>query len=1516
MTKNTLGLDLGTNSIGWAVIQSDSDTSPATGCPADCAPRAILAAGSRVIPNDAATLGDFAKGNPVSQTKDRTLYRGMRRMRQRFLLRRQRLLRVLTIMGALPGHYQAHVSPAGELASERVKLAWADGDDGQRRFLFMPAFREMLAQFQAAGNAGTPNYGHRLPYDWTVYYLRHKALTQPVTLQELAWILLQFNQKRGYSQLRGEDDDTTTDPTKREEYKRLTITSVADTGEKDKKGAVWYDIHLSDGNIYRRSCATPPQWQDQQRDFIITTRLDSDGQVKKKKDGSADISIRMPSDDDWGLQKVKAEADINGCGATIGSYIYRRLLTHPEQKIIGQTVRVVDRHFYRDELRLILSAQKRFLPQLSDAKLYADCLQALYPNNPGHASTLASADFTRLLADDILFYQRPLKSKKSLIDDCPLETRRYTDAATGQTVVKPVKCAPKSHPVFQQFRLWQFVSNLRILQRAVPGDGGRELTGQDVTSRYLPDGEARAKLFDHLNGQATISQDTLLKHLGIKKAKGSRQLPCRWNYDEDKEFPGNTTRADILSALGKAGVTSFELTPGREEALWHILYSVQAKAELRQAMRTFARKNGLPEDAFAESLATIKPYDSAYAAYSLKALRKLTAVMRDGHHWQWHDIDPHTRQRIAALLSGEADDSISTTHQQLGGLDSESQFSGLSKTQASYLVYGRHSEAADTTRWQSPDDIDTWLASFRQHSLRNPIVEQVVTETMRTVRDIWRRAGHIDEIHLELGRDMRNPADKRRQTAKANSDNERANIRVKALLQELAMPDAGVAGVRPYSPSQQELLRIYEQTALDTCNPQALKAFDDANLDDVRKKLSEADPRKRPSHSDVMRYKCWLEQQYRSPYTGQPIPLARLFTPDYEIEHIIPQSRFFDDSFSNKVICEAAVNKLKGNLLGHEFIARHSGATVDTGRGVTVRILTLQDYERHVADTYRNSHAKRRKLLMDDIPEEFVQRQLNDTRYISRYVISLLSRIVRQDGEQEACAKRLVVCQGAVTDRLKKDWGINDVWNRIILPRFERLNTLCPGKYTAPFTARTQSGHTIPSMPLELQAGFNKKRIDHRHHAMDAIVIACATRDIVNYLNNAAAHPEATPEAKAALRRDLKHKLCQKVRQDASGSCSWVVRAPWPAFQADVNAALDRVIVSFKQKTRILTPTQNRYDTIQDGHKTTALQTAGEHRAIRKALHKDTVFGLVSLQLTKEVRLAQALQHPDRIADRQLRAQIGRMLSQGLDEATIKKRLRDSGANNTGKITIRYFSTETGDKQYYATRKAIDTSFDKKKIGQITDTGIRQIMLRHLDNSGGDPEQAFSPEGIEAMNRNIRQLNLGRWHQPIRKVRWCEASDKFAVGQNGQKAAKYVEAAKGTNLFFAVYQDSATAQRRYATIPLSQAIACLKRHQPITAADGITPAFLLSPGQLVYLPLPGQTDFSPECIDRSRIYKMVSCSADTAKFIQHNIAAPILRGIEFNTDNKLIIAVTGEKIQQTCLPLQLDRLGRITHIGL
>ena len=192
---------------------------------------------------------------------------------------------------------------------------------------------------------------------------------------------------------------------------------------------------------------------------------------------------------------------------------------------------------------------------------------------------------------------------------------------------------------------------------------------------------------------------------------------------------------------------------------------------------------------------------------------------------------------------------------------------------------------------------------------------------------------------------------------------------------------------------------------------------------------------------------------------------------------------------------------------------------------------------------------------MNDIPETFIARQLNDSRYISKVIKTLLSNIVREEEEEEAISKNVITCTGEITNRLKNDWGANNVWNKIILPRFRRLNKLT-GKNN--FITTNAESHEIPVVPLKMQKGFNKKRIDHRHHILDAILIACSNRNIVNYLNN----ESASDKAKIS-RYDLQKLLCDKKDTDDKGNYKWVVKKPWDSFNQDVFTALESVVVSF-----------------------------------------------------------------------------------------------------------------------------------------------------------------------------------------------------------------------------------------------------------------------------------------------------------------------------------------------------------------
>lgn len=1522
--KHILGLDLGTNSIGWAVVKREENEDNGS------ALSGIEDAGSRIIPMDAAMQSNFAKGNTVSQTHDRTQYRGTRRLRERHLLRRERLHRVLALMNFLPQHYADSLTRYGKFKDGvECRLPWGKNNEGKPMFLFNDSYNEMLQIFWQE-HSELLEAGMKIPYDWTIYYLRQKAVREAISGQELAWILLNFNQKRGYYQTRGEE--TETDKTKEENYYALEVVDVVDSGDKKGKDT-WYNVILANGMVYRRPAKEKPDWIGKVKEFIITTQLNEDGTPKTDKDGNVKRSISMPQEKNWGLLKIKTEDDIRTSGLTVGEYIFGALLRNPKQKIKGQLVRTIERDFYKEELRLIIEKQKQFIPELRNEELYAECISELYPQNDAYRQSIAAKDFTYLLLDNIIFYQRPLKSKKSMIDECPYEYHECMDGK-GEKVKKYVKCISKSHPLYQEFRLWQFIGNLRIYELE-NDSAGRPVDDIDVTVEFLPDEESRAKLFDWLNDRAEIKEtDLLTKYFNVKKPKGKgAELPYRWNYVRDRAYPCNETRGNILVRLSKNNVdTAFLDNKETEECLWHILYSVSDRTELRTALKRFARHHSLGDD-FVDVIAKFPPFDADYGAYSAKAIKKLLPLMRMGHHWNVDDIDTATKMRIQKILDGEVDEIIRTrVREKAMHFESMEQFHGLPLWLACYVVYDRHSEASDTVKWSSPEDIDAYLKKFKQHSLRNPVVEQVITETLRTVRDIWKTHGHIDEIHVEMGREMKNPADKRAQMTERALQNENANLRVKALLTEFLNPELGIENVRPYSPSQQELLRIYEDTALNSVEEP------DDYITDILKKLTDA--KIRPSLSDVKRYTLWLEQHYISPYTGQTIPLARLFTTDYEIEHVIPQSRYFDDSMSNKVICEAEVNKLKDNSLGYEFIKQHHGEKVVLTGGRVVTILETDNYCDLVQKTYgKKNRSKMRKLLLEDLPAEFIERQMNDSRYISRVVKGLLSNIVREEGEQEATSKNVIVCSGAVTDRLKHDWGVNDIWNHIILPRFVRMNEITQSEK---FTSVSTAGHLIPSMPLELQKGFNKKRIDHRHHAMDAIVIACATRDHVNLLSNEAALPKNRSN-RYQLSRKLRRYEDVVINRDGEQKKISVAKEfllPWATFPSDVECALRSIIVSFKQNLRVINKTSNHSLRFVNGKKTFVKQTSGDSWAIRKSMHKETGFGEINLRCKKTFGLKDALQRPERIVNRDLRKKITELLDMQYTEKQIKAYFADNADVwqdvNLKKIEMYYFTKETSDR-FFATRKPVDISFDKKSIEEkIADTAIQKIMLRHLERYDGKADLAFSPDGIDEMNRNITELNGGKYHQPIYKVRVYEKADKFAVGQTGNKNRKFVEAAKGTNLFFAVYEEEVVdkkagevaKKRSYRTIPLNEAIDKMKQGLPLDERA----AFILSPNDLVYVPTEEERKMCKVNmpLDKERIYKMVDSSKTMANFIPYSVASIILSVSKDDSKNyngvqnelgvgspksKNERALTGEMIKETCIPLKVDRLGNIIKIG-
>ena len=254
-----------------------------------------------------------------------------------------------------------------------------------------------------------------------------------------------------------------------------------------------------------------------------------------------------------------------------------------------------------------------------------------------------------------------------------------------------------------------------------------------------------------------------------------------------------------------------------------------------------------------------------------------------------------------------------------------------------------------------------------------------------------------------------------------------------------------------------------------------------------------------------------------------------------------------------------------------------------------------------------------------------------------------------------------------------------------------------------------------------------------------------------------------------------------------------------------------------------------------------------------------------------------------------------------------------------------------------------------KTIESITDTGIQRILKNHLDSYKElvddkvkyDTEKAFSPDGILEMNNNIVNLNNGKFHHPIYKVRTADAmGTKFSVSEYGQKSTKYVVTAAGSNAFCGFYQNG--TDRKFYIPTLRESVQNLKdgfEPCPVTHPDDtdFKLIFVLNPNDLVYVPTEEEKE-NPNLIDFSkmkkeqlnRVYKFTDGSGTTMNFVPSNVSSLLFNmsnkeqektQIKLSIQNELGLgspqsknqnSLDGIQIKSVCIKLKVDRLGNIS----
>jgi CRISPR-associated endonuclease Csn1 len=215
-----------------------------------------------------------------------------------------------------------------------------------------------------------------------------------------------------------------------------------------------------------------------------------------------------------------------------------------------------------------------------------------------------------------------------------------------------------------------------------------------------------------------------------------------------------------------------------------------------------------------------------------------------------------------------------------------------------------------------------------------------------------------------------------------------------------------------------------------------------------------------PSNADIEKAILWEECHHECPYTGASINFSSLFGSDakWEIEHIIPYSRSLDDSLGNKTLCSRETNRLKGNKTPFEAF----GNTPEWERMVE----RVKEFQGDKRTRTRKLDRFTLEAGADDLFGEFTQRQLNDTKYASRLAMEYLGMLYGGVCDENG-TRRVNAVSGGVTAQIRKGWRLHSI---------------------------------LRDGPSQGEA---KPRDDHRHHAIDALVVALTDPGAVQALSRA-----------------------------------------------------------------------------------------------------------------------------------------------------------------------------------------------------------------------------------------------------------------------------------------------------------------------------------------------------------------------------------------------------------------------------
>ncbi len=334
----------------------------------------------------------------------------------------------------------------------------------------------------------------------------------------------------------------------------------------------------------------------------------------------------------------------------------------------------------------------------------------------------------------------------------------------------------------------------------------------------------------------------------------------------------------------------------------------------------------------------------------------------------------------------------------------------------------------------------------------NPVVRRTLVELRKLVNAILRQYGKPAAVHVEMGRDVK------------------------------TRPQQGTEAHRRY---QDQLARMRDN---EQRHAQAAEKLRERGM--------------KPNRDARIRYLLWEDQNHTCAYSGEPISLDQLYGGQVDVDHVLPYSRCLDDSQGNKVVCFRRENDAKGSRTPYEWLA---AAQPDRYEQICQRA------SRWMKDG-RISYPKYRRFLQKELKlDDFIDRQLNDTRYIARATGEYL-RCLFEAGHA------VLGLKGQLTAELRWQWGLDTVLAELPdSPAWQQQSKLAPGE---------------------------KNRADHRHHAIDAVVIALTNRRRLQQL--------------------------ARIRQrSGDGRPDEILIDPWQSLRADVKKAVAGLLVSHRAQRKV-----------------------------------------------------------------------------------------------------------------------------------------------------------------------------------------------------------------------------------------------------------------------------------------------------------------------------------------------------------